>query len=245
MKRKEILQNRLTIVAAALPGELDRLALVGGCASVFHLDETRTTEDIDWILELPVDTPRVHFYRFSERLRKAGFREDNSEARGVICRFRLHLGETDSFLAGTNDLVVDIMPTDPTVLDFSNRWYPEAFRTARWHTLSGELSIRVIEPIYLVATKLEAFLDRGDGDYDSSEDLEDVLMMLAHHEEVRHAVARRADEVSRFICDALLRMRARLLRQDNRALQAHLGADESAEQQALEMSEWLGQLLAE
>jgi hypothetical protein len=51
MKKGELLRNRLTIVAEAMGDELAALVLVGGCASVFHLAESRSTEDIDWIIE--------------------------------------------------------------------------------------------------------------------------------------------------------------------------------------------------
>jgi predicted nucleotidyltransferase len=140
--------------------------------------------------------------------------------------------------------VVDIMPTDPMVLGFSNRWYPEAFQTARWHVLTGVTSIQVIEPIYLVATKLEAFNSRGEEDYDTSADLEDVLMLLAHRGEVRAAVERPTDEVSRFILEEIVRMRERLLRNDSRVLQTHLGVDESADRLVFAMRDWLRGLRA-
>lgn len=79
------------------------------------------------------------------------------------------MGETDS---------VDLMPTDSNVLGFSNRWYADALRHAELHLIAGT-RIRVISFPYFVATKLEAFKSRGKDDYLGSEDIEDILAVLA------------------------------------------------------------------
>jgi predicted nucleotidyltransferase len=63
-------------------------------------------------------------------------------------------------------------------LGFSNRWYPEAARTAARVRLNDRVEIRRISAPAFVATKLEAFLDRGRGDPLSSHDLEDVLAVV-------------------------------------------------------------------
>ncbi len=70
------------------------------------------------------------------------------------------------------------MPTDPAILGFSNPWYPEAVRTATRMQLSGRLEIRVISAPAFVATKLEAFIGRGGGDFVSSHDMEDILNVV-------------------------------------------------------------------
>lgn len=44
--------------------------------------------------------------------------------------------------------------------------------------LSSDIEIRVADAPSFIATKLEAFLDRGAGDYLSSHDLEDVLSIV-------------------------------------------------------------------
>ena len=87
----------------------------------------------------------------SERLRERGFNEDS--ASGVICRWRHGSG-----------VVLDVMPTDTTVLGFANRWYPDAFDTATRLTLPSGQSVRAASPALMVATKIEAFHGRGDGD---------------------------------------------------------------------------------
>ena len=70
------------------------------------------------------------------------------------------------------------MPVDPQILGFSNVWYPGAIRN-RWHAdIGAGEQIPVVDAPHFVATKLEAFLARGDGDY-YHHDLEDVIAVPA------------------------------------------------------------------
>lgn len=50
--------------------------------------------------------------------------------------------------------------------------------------LGPDLAIRLIRPAHFVATKLEAFEDRGRGDYAQSHDLEDVLSVVDGREQL-------------------------------------------------------------
>jgi hypothetical protein len=61
---------------------------------------------------------------------------------------------------------VDLMPTDPTVLGFANRWYDLAVRTAADVRLPSGAVIRLIAAPAFLATKFEAFdgsLGKEDG----------------------------------------------------------------------------------
>jgi len=75
-------------------------------------------------------------------------------------------------------LTLDVMPLDPKVLGFSNRWYPGALRTAIQFELPNGISIRCITAPYFLGTKLEAFRGRGKGDYFASYDLEDFVAVV-------------------------------------------------------------------
>lgn len=70
------------------------------------------------------------------------------------------------------------MPVKEDVLGFSNRWYEAAMRSATPVALREGLSIRLITAPCFVATKLDAFRERGKGDYFASHDLEDVLSVV-------------------------------------------------------------------
>jgi predicted nucleotidyltransferase len=70
------------------------------------------------------------------------------------------------------------MPTDKEILGFSNRWYPEAMRDAQTVALPSGRAIRLISPPLLLATKIEAFYDRGGGDFGASHDIEDIINLI-------------------------------------------------------------------
>lgn len=97
------------------------------------------------------------------------------------------------------DLVFDLMPVDPAILGFTNRWYGEAVRTAQTLRLADGIQIQVVAPTAFVATKLEAFLDRGRGDYLSSHDLEDVLNVVDGRPELADEVAAAVPELCHFV----------------------------------------------
>ncbi len=95
---------------------------------------------------------------------------------GVICRW----------IHRDSRILFDLMPVDSHVLGFSNRWYRYAVDTARPITLGGGLTILVLAAPAFIATKLEAFADRGASDVLSSHDLEDVLNVVDGREELTH-----------------------------------------------------------
>jgi len=159
--------------AGALGQLVDSVVLVGGCATGLLLTSIRSemirpTRDIDLVVEAV--SPRA--YRGVEReLRALGFVNDQSED-APICRWR------------KDELIVDLMPTDERVFGFGNRWYPLAADTADPVVLPNGQVIRLTSAPVFIATKLEAFRDRGRGDYFASHDLEDVITVIDGREEL-------------------------------------------------------------
>lgn len=158
----------LELAAAALADLPDEVVFVGGATiELWATDEAapefRPTEDVDVIVEI---TTRAAYYRFEDRLRDAGFL--NEEDDGVICRFRQR----------ESGLLLDAMPTEASILGFENRWQKEAFPHAVAVVLPSGRSIRAAPPTYLLATKLEAFRARGQGDLYGSRDFEDVIVLI-------------------------------------------------------------------
>ena len=87
------------------------MAFLGGAAVELLLTDpaapaVRATMDVDVIVEV---AGRVEYYKLEGELRERGFSQ-RAGAEEPICRW--HLG----------DLILDVMPTDPDVLGFSNRW---------------------------------------------------------------------------------------------------------------------------
>lgn len=155
---------------------LDEVAFVGGATVALWITdpaalEPRVTKDVDIVVEV---ASRLAWYQFEERLRAHGLRNDASSP--VICRWRA--GDPG------DELVVDVMPGDATILGFQNRWQRPALEHAETLPLPSGQRIRAISPPYLVATKLEAWNGRGGGDHLRSHDLEDVITLVDGRAEI-------------------------------------------------------------
>lgn len=155
-------------IAEALGPLRERFVFLGGSATgLLITDEKaaaiRVTKDVDVIVEVATQGA---YYQIDEALRARGFRNDTSEG-APACRYRL------------DTLILDVMPTDPAILGFSNQWYPDAIHSALTVGLpESQLTIRLVAPAYFLGTKLEAFFGRGQGDYYGSHDLEDLLAVV-------------------------------------------------------------------
>lgn len=97
----------------------DELVFLGGCATGLLITDPaappiRMTRDVDAITDV---ASRGDYHRLSERLRERGFREDQS-AGAPLCRWR------------HGSVILDVMPSDPTLLGFGSPWYQPALETA-------------------------------------------------------------------------------------------------------------------
>lgn len=93
------------------------------------------------------------------------------------------------------------MPTVQAVPGFGNRWYDEAARRAVMHVLSRGTSIRLLSAPAFIASRREAFADRGHGEFRASHDLRDTTSIAEGHAElgdrVTHASADGRRDLSR------------------------------------------------
>lgn len=92
---------------------------------------------------------------------------------------------------------LDLMPTDETILGFSNRWYKPAIEAAAIVAVDG-FELRVVTTPYFIGTKL-AFRGRGKGDFYASSDLEDIIAVLDGRPTVVEEVADSPSELRRYI----------------------------------------------
>lgn len=81
-------------------------------------------------------------------------------------------------------VIFDLMPVQPEVLGFSNRWYPYAVESAVPVDLRQGVVIRLVSSMAFVAIKPQAFASRGGSDFLCSHDLEDVLNIVDGREEL-------------------------------------------------------------
>ncbi|EXJ14460.1 hypothetical protein [Imhoffiella purpurea] len=104
------------------------------------------------------------------------------------------------------ELIVDFMPTDASILGFTNRWYGRALKTSQTYRLDHDLCINLLDPVYFVATKLEAFKGRGNEDLLRSHDLEDILTLVDGRKALGDEIASADRDVSTYIAQEFARL---------------------------------------
>jgi len=191
MRPDDINLMQLEAVASALGELLPQVTFVGGCTTVLLVDESahfgvRKTDDVDLILDVAT---LAQYQEFSVLLRDHGFREDQD---GPICRW---ITETE-----IGPVKIDVMPTDEKILGFSNRWYDKAISEASTFSLPSGQIIKLISPAYFVATKFEAFMGRGHGDF-FSHDLEDIVFVMENRERLIFELMDSANELKQYLSE--------------------------------------------
>lgn len=175
-------------VAKALGPLCERVAFLGGATTALLLTDpaapdVRPTLNVDVIVRV---AGRQEYYVLEDELRRSGFRNRIGEGE-PICRWHIE------------NMIVDVMPTDPAILGFANRWYAEALQQAQTVQLAEDIQIRLVTAPYFLATKLEAFFGRGEGDFLGSHDLEDIITVVDGREELADEVLATSAPLCEFI----------------------------------------------
>lgn len=182
--------------ARALGPLRGEVVFLGGATLVLWIDDPaapppRATKDVDVVVEV-LTRPALH--AFERRMREAGFTEDRDS--GVICR--CHRAD--------RELILDAMPAEPSLVGFGGRWQREAMPHAVSRRLPDGVTIRAVSAPYLVATKFEAFADRGAGDMLVSRDLDDIVALLDGRSRLVEEVASAPHDVRRFLSERCRRL---------------------------------------
>jgi predicted nucleotidyltransferase len=155
---------RVKTVARTLQQLNKKVVFVGGAIVTFYADdasgEARPTDDVDVIVEL---ANYGSYAELEEKLRSVGFVNDMES--GIICRYTI------------KGIIVDIMPTDPNVIGFSNSWYPAGYANAIVYEID-DVIIQIFSLPYFMASKIEAFKGRGEKNYRLSSDFEDIVYIM-------------------------------------------------------------------
>jgi predicted nucleotidyltransferase len=222
---------QLLAVARKLESILDQLVFVGGCVTGLLVTDpgaapVRATLDVDAIVEV---ASYAEYTLLEDRLRSFGFHESQTE--------RAHIGRWEH-----GNLVFDLLPTDPVILGFGNRWYPAALQNAKPLRVEA-LELRLITAPFFLATKFEAFYGRGKGDYRMSRDLEDIVTVIDGRPELV-AEVRDADAALR---DYLREQFSALLatRDFTEALPGYLLPDAASQQRIGIVTNRIRQIIAE
>lgn len=128
-------------VAEGLGRELlSEVAFVGGCTTAMLVtdgpvfQDIRFTDDVDLVVELAGISA---WQSLIERLAAKNFKITGEDE--VNCRFRF------------NDVTVDVMPSDPVVLGYANRWFIEGLAFADKFILPSLREIQIFTaPTFLL-----------------------------------------------------------------------------------------------
>jgi len=163
--------SRIKEVKSALEPLKDNIVFVGGATVSLYAErmaeEVRPTKDVDILVEI---WSRWEFADLEERVRQLGFVNDMNAK--FIGRYIL------------GDIIVDLMPTSPEILGFTNKWYEEGFKASVNFMIDETTTIKILPPGYFIATKIEAFKNRGHGDGRLSHDFEELIFMLDNRDSI-------------------------------------------------------------
>lgn len=105
---------------------------------------------------------------------KKGFKRSIED--DVICRWHY------------DEMILDVMPTDESILGFGNPWYKSALEHACNNKIAEDLTIKSVTAPYFIATKIEAFRTRGNQDLLGSHDFEDIINVVAGRIEIAEEI---------------------------------------------------------
>lgn len=180
-------QLKMLEKAANLLAALDeKIVFIGGATIPLYLDEisaieARPTTDVDCVVNV---IPRTKYYQLEEKLRQIGLEQDKGK---IICRWRYQ------------ELIIDIMPADTSILGFSNPWYEWGIKKSIIYKLPSGKKINIFPVAYVLASKIEAFKSRGNQNFYTSSDVEDIVLLLDGCPDLENKIQQAETKVKKFI----------------------------------------------
>lgn len=170
----------------ALEDLADKVVYIGGATVSMYRDrpaeQARPTDDVDIVIEI---TKLVEYVAIEEQLRSKGFSNDLDS--GIICRYVVQ------------GIIVDVMPTHEDILGFTNRWYKKGFGSSMEYALDEATQVRILSADYFLASKLEAFIGRGNNDGRMSSDFEDIVYVLNNRSSIWDELKASDQELKDFV----------------------------------------------
>ena len=186
MKNTTINLGVIRKVANAL-GELnEKVVYVGGAVVSLYIndpaaDDVRPTKDIDISLEI---LSLSELEQLREELIKRGFRQTSEDT--VICRFRY------------DDIKVDVMSTQAIGWAPSDKWFAPGFKLLESKEIEG-INIQLMPLAYFLASKLDAYHERGGMDPRTSHDFEDIVYILDNRTDLIEVILNSPSDVVTFL----------------------------------------------
>lgn len=176
-------------VAHALGDLNNRVVYVGGAVVSLYIDDpaaddVRPTDDIDISLEI---TSQGELENLRQELARKNFIQSAEDT--VMCRFRYE------------GIPVDVMATEEIGWAPANRWFRPGFEHLQTLELEPGLEVRILPIAYFLASKFEAYNDRGASDPRTSKDFEDVVYVLDNHTDMVNEIIMAPGEVKAFLIE--------------------------------------------
>lgn len=196
----------VAMVAEALQEIKEEMVFVGGAVISLYTndpaaDEIRPTQDVDMTLNI---INLSHWEKVQRQLGHLGFHPDPFGH--AICSYKY------------KDIPVDIMSTEDGPLGPTNRWYKIGFENL-WTTTVKNQEIKLLSPACYLASKFEAFNNRGT-DIRTSHDMEDIIYVLDNRINIVEEIKKDDNRISSFIKEQLQKIIGQGLLEE--ALVAHI-----------------------
>ncbi|MCA4781804.1 nucleotidyl transferase AbiEii/AbiGii toxin family protein [Empedobacter stercoris] len=209
MENKTINVGVVAKIAEALKDLNDKVVFVGGAVVSLYTDdpaadEIRPTADIDFTVNIANISNFSVWNDLIEKLNTLGFSPDPFGH--AICSYKYM------------DIPVDIMAPEDGPNGPSNKWYKKGFNDL-WKVDVKEQTVNILSSPYYLASKFEAFNDRGK-DFRTSHDLEDIIYILDNRTTMVDEIINAEDEVKSFIVSQFMNFKKKGILEE--ALIAHI-----------------------
>lgn len=207
MLKNTLINQAATKKVALALGDLNKeVVYVGGAMVSLYIndpaaEDIRPTKDIDLTFQLATF---AELEKLRQRLVEKGFTQNAEDT--VNCRFRYE------------DLKVDVMSTHSVGWAPSNPWFAAGFEKAITKKID-EVTIKVLPLPYFLATKMEAFFNRGMKDVYASHDLEDITYLFNYTTNIDEQILASEKKVKLFLIEKL-----KAFKKDNAILTAIRGS---------------------
>ena len=180
-------------VAAALKSFKEQIVFIGGAVVSLYADdaaadEIRPTGDIDMTVNL---AGYGKWSQMEKQLVTLGFYPD---PRGhSICSYRY------------KNIPIDIMSAFDGPLGPANKWYKIGFEDL-WTVKAINESIKIFKAPCYLATKFEAFNDRGEQNHRTSHDFEDIIYVIDNRINIVDEIAKTDERIKVFLISEVIKI---------------------------------------
>lgn len=151
--------------------------------------DVRLSKDVDFIVDF---NSKQDLYEFEDELWEQGFKKKST---GAVCRWLI------------DNVTVDVLPADPDILGFNNRWFAEGMPHAQQVDIGKGIIVNIISAPYFLGVKLNAFHMRARDDYVKSSDVYDVVLIIAGRPEIEREILGQASlELKVYLLSELKRL---------------------------------------